>query len=663
MMGVAKLRIIVSLFLLFSFSISAIDRSAVEYYQMGQEEFYKSNYYLAIDYFKEALLDNPSYLEAILALSYGYFMLEEYDEANRYIEEARRYGRNNLNLLNLQARILIGQNDLAQAREIFMTVLNQEPNNLDANLGIAEIDLITGNLSSGANRYQRSLRLAPESRRALLSLVLLYDSEENYSVAEEYIRLALSYHANNPEVYYQAALHYLKMGNLDLAVYYGEYATQLSPNMIDAFLLTGYIHLNREDYNSAIESFMNCLQIDQTNGITLYLLGLTYQYMGMNDEALYAFETSLYYNPDDEIARLALENYLIDDLSAPTMIRTEYAQSHWQSALEFERNYYYEKSLREFRRARKIDLTNFELWKDYADILFRLGYRGKYYESLKAMETLGYADEQFQEELNLLNHSVEDLIYKEWGILQYEQESKPYNVTLFSYINSNTLHYNFEPVITDYVQYLLEIDSQLDVTVGNSQITTFSEAFRMARQQESDYFIIMSYSETERTFHCRAEIYLSRTGAPLTTLSILRTGNRNVVGALEKVSQEISDSFPIRGQLIVRDRDRGIVNLGRYHGISEGDQFVIIKKDRANLISEDRFFSYQPQDLIATFTVESVEEEIAIGSIDNIATFDLLSIGDDMFLVGEEWFEEFSEIDQSNIPMDQELINQLLKLY
>jgi tetratricopeptide (TPR) repeat protein len=65
------------------------------------------------------------------------------------------------------------RNDLAVARENYERVLVREPNNRDALLGLAAIDLRTGNVETAGTRYVRLLELDPRDPYAVAGLTAL----------------------------------------------------------------------------------------------------------------------------------------------------------------------------------------------------------------------------------------------------------------------------------------------------------------------------------------------------------------------------------------------------------------------------------------------------------------------------------------------------------
>ena len=163
-------------FILFLFaSLSAFPQDARSAYQDGLRAQATEDYALAVEKFKEALTDNPSYGEPMVGLAQAFLAMAEYDEAYKYVAMALVGDRNNPDLAVLEGRIKIGQGDTTGARSLFNSVLADQPNNAEARMGLAEADIADGRLRTALSGYAQIVKLAPESTPAILSLAQLSD--------------------------------------------------------------------------------------------------------------------------------------------------------------------------------------------------------------------------------------------------------------------------------------------------------------------------------------------------------------------------------------------------------------------------------------------------------------------------------------------------------
>ena len=618
--------------LLISLPLFSQDREAIDLYRQGQSALRRQDYYGAIDSLQEALRLNPAYLDVILALADAYFRIEEYEEAYNYIEKAALYGENDISLINMKARILVGREDLTQAEELFRSVLTKEPNNLEANLGLAEIALLRGDDRQGEDQYRKSLILAPESRRALLSLALLYDREGNGEEAEKYLNLALTYHSRDPEVHIALAEHYLRTGDVERASYFAQNGARIAPDRSSPFRLLGQAFMEEEKWSQAVDPLINALSKNPRDITLLYMLSQCYIEMNMDQAALKLLDKALKLDPENEIVRITMEQFLINNPTTSADQRNELSAYHRTRGQDFESSLYYGKAYGEYRRSRWIDPYDWEGWQSYGRILKLLGYPGKYLNTLQAMKASGYDDASFQERLTLLEHRKEKDLGDQWGVDQYNLEGFPYTLALYTRYSDRLVHTGSEQVLSDYLKFMMLRYSSLDPSL-RTRIRTFSQAFSDARSQGSDYFVILDYSETERTFLCLAELYLTTTGAKVGEYRVMRTGKNRIAQTMEKMAGDLESSFIPRAKVISLEGNRLILGLGRFQSAAVDSKALLFKKGTVDLISGGDGIDYLKDDLLGEVTIIQVDEEISLGEINRYSLFDLISTGDELYFL------------------------------
>ena len=102
------------------------------------------------------------------------------------LRDALNQSPNNLSLLLLYGRACLEELHLDEAREIFTRALEQDPEQTDAQLGIAKVSFMEGNTSGAAVRAERVLFLEPDNVQAHLLLSRVFLSEEDRAKAIEH---------------------------------------------------------------------------------------------------------------------------------------------------------------------------------------------------------------------------------------------------------------------------------------------------------------------------------------------------------------------------------------------------------------------------------------------------------------------------------------------
>jgi transitional endoplasmic reticulum ATPase len=102
------------------------------------------------------------------------------------LRDALNQSPNNLSLLLLYGRACLEELHLDEAREVFTRALEQDPDQTDAQLGIAKVLFMEGNTSGAAVRAERVLFLEPDHVQAHLLLSRVFLSEGDRTKAIEH---------------------------------------------------------------------------------------------------------------------------------------------------------------------------------------------------------------------------------------------------------------------------------------------------------------------------------------------------------------------------------------------------------------------------------------------------------------------------------------------
>lgn len=170
------------------------------------------------------------------------------------------------------------------------------------------------------------------------------------------------------------------------------------------------------------------------------------------------------------------------------------------------------------------------------------------------------------------------------------------------------------------------------IKANELEFESFDKVFSESREAGADFFLILTFFESERTFQIDGELYLARTGSLLKRYSVFRTGNDRIKEALIRFSTQIRESFPLRGALLAREFDRGVINLGTLQQIKEGDSFVIIKKGKLRYKPDSIDFSFKEEDVLGSLTISRTDENLSEGTIKRSSFFDRINPGDELIL-------------------------------
>jgi tetratricopeptide (TPR) repeat protein len=613
-------------------SVLAVNaETPLEFYRHGRILQLSGNYYQAIEAYKSALDVNPYYFEPLLGLSECYYQLEEFEESIILIDEAVKFGKRRPEVYILKGKILISLGKIEDAIAQFEEALKIEPNNIDARLGYAELEIARGKPNLAAEKFLETLKVAPYNRAALLSLAIIFDSFDNHQRAKEYLRTALKYHGEDAQVQLITAYHYLDNDNMELAGHHATLAVQIEPSYIEALLLQGNLLLDQGEYLKAISAAEQILVINRDHNLAWYLKGTAHERLGETDKAILSLRMSIRSAPADEISRIALEIAAREHLDIEDPLREEIAEFHFSKGSGYEDRNFFSKARYEYRRGLQIAPFSEKGRLKYAEILNKIGFHAKYVAELGVIIDLGLADTKTRD-LHEIHSSLEtDSIPNRWNINQFEIEKNRLVFSLFYENNiNNVIHYGIEGYTASVLHDLMTATERIDFREPPAGVGGFSEAFRGARESGSDYFILLSVVETAREFSIEGKVYLSRSGNPVQTLRTFNTGDDRVALSLLKIYQDTVDIVPLRGELILREFEKGLIDLGIEDGIEPENELVIVRKGNLVLKRDSTEFLYDPVDVLGTFTVTEVDDLVSEGIIEHSGFYDVVTSGDEV---------------------------------
>jgi tetratricopeptide (TPR) repeat protein len=598
-------------------------------YRAGSAAQASEDYPLAVESYLAALAANPAYLEPMAGLAESFFLMEEYDEALRWVTEALRHDRESPALAVLQARVLVGLGKPAEARTRLQAILAHRPNDLEARLALAECDIAEGKAKSALAEYARTLRLAPESRAALLSLAMLSESGGDAPAAARYYELALRSHPSDPGVRLAAASWEAGRGRLDAAEAHARTALSLAPSLDRARVALGAILLRRGRPAEAAELLREVVAADRDNAAAWYALGQAWRAAGDPARAVSAFASGLAASPGDEVCRLGQESTLMESLKLDDPARRRAAGYHLEQGSLMEGSNAVEQALAEYRRALVLDPTWADARAAYARLYRAMGFPGKYLSELRVIATLGSPGPRISDEIEALASELADSLPAAWGVDQHNLDRRRFVVPVYTVPSANRLlHPGSDEDLAGLFSSMLSRFDAVSVPDAPRGVAGFDQAFRAARGSGSDWFVLLGLEESERSFTVTADLHLSRTGARVARVPVFRTGNGRVRDSFLRACAGLAGRLPVRGTLIARRLDRGLVDLGRLQGVKPGDTLLVVRKGATRLSNVGIALAWEPGDVLGTIALESVDEGVAEGTIARRGYFDAVNTSD-----------------------------------
>ncbi len=636
---------------------STQELSAQALYEKGLEAYNHLDYFNAYEYYHTAIKQNENYLEPIKGLAYLLFDMGQYGQALEYVTRAQKLDLYNLDLLNLEGRIYIGLAEFDKANDIFTRVLSEEPNNIDAKLGITDLDVVYGTWQKAIKGYENILKSYPESIRAMLSLIIIYDEILNEAGAESFIHNAITLYPNDVSVRYLIASHYRKYGKLDKAEEHAKITLRLDPDYRDAALLLAYIYLDSGKEKEAIELLLPFSQIFPKDYILFYTLATAYEKDNQIEEAINIYYKTLEIRNSDEITRHALEQCIIENSEFTDENRTFLANYHFDIGDQYNRDSNVKAFYQSYRKGLQIKNKDYEGLKGYAQYFKINKINNRFYNIYEELSKMDPNDRDVKDQLNIYRRHISKTVSKRWKLDSTSFMRDEYQLSFFVKNSpQQVIHYNTQNHIYNAFTHIMNSYLNINQKEGGV-VNDFAQAFKMANENGSDYFFILDVIEKERSLHIQVDIYFAKSGILLDSFSLLETGNHRIQSALTYISEKISTSLPLQGTLARFQFDKGICNLGITDGLEVGDELLIIRKGFLGQGTKGFSFDYEDKNVLGTFSVTAVDDIMSEGEVKNRFYYDLINEGDHIIQVPNETVD--FELGQY-IPPD--LYKELLKL-
>ncbi|HPQ15835.1 MAG TPA: tetratricopeptide repeat protein, partial [Bryobacteraceae bacterium] len=204
-------------------------------------------------------------------------------------------------------------------------VLKLEPGNIGARLIRSSALAAVGNRDQARQELEATLKMAPESREALIQLGMLNLADRRYSEAEKIFTKL--YEADRDDLRGLMGLSetYAGQGNYDRAMQLLEKELARRPGTAQIQLALGNLAYRAKRYDQAVRNYQEILKQQPNDGGVYLRLGETYRVMGDTKSAMDAFRRAKELLPSDAQPALQLA-LLLDSAGQYEDARSVYEQ-------------------------------------------------------------------------------------------------------------------------------------------------------------------------------------------------------------------------------------------------------------------------------------------------------------------------------------------------
>lgn len=629
-------RIVAGLLLCLTVSLFS-DSGPIEKFREGEFFYLSGDYYQAVDYYLSAVAANPNYGAALTGLVQCYIKLEEYEEALRMLEEARRVTGRDLSLSAMEARILIGLHRPDEAEQKINDFLNEEPQNSEALYSRALLEIYRDNLPSALASLNLILTAYPGDERSLLTSAVISDSLGRFAEANQFYRKLLTLPYQSAQVHYYLARHFFRQGEYREAASQADQGLSKSDGYLDLIVLKARIYLEQGEFERGAHFLEEALILKPDAQDLWYLLGATHESLNRFEQAYYAYSQVLDLQSDDEFARFALEDLLIlfsDDRDPRRKLAAEY---HFQLGAEYSDALLNHRAGWEFRRSVQLAPYFSDYRFEWSMSLLEQGFKDKFVSNLDFIKAIDPNHQNASDYFDIYSVEVANGLSSQWEYDPFLNDRElPVIYTAALDSQTDIRHHNGDTLVLHLLNDSLKSSDRLRIVSENNPVDNFSMAFSQARKVNADYFVLFSIKEQERLVSLSADIYLSSTGSHYGSVVQRRGGNNRLSSAVYYLTRDLISRFPVYGRLVSRDVDQGLVNLGSIDGILPDTELFVLREGSRLIHKVYDPFPWTSEDVVGRIIVSSSDDLLSQGRLVFEGSHDRINVNDYVFLLPDD---------------------------
>jgi tetratricopeptide (TPR) repeat protein len=269
---------------------------------------------------KNILIDNPGNINARLLLGGLYLNMKDYKNAiGEYEKVIELDPSNSVSYLYL-GTIYAENKNYEKAFEIFKNLINIHPDHLTGNYYLAKILTEMKRYEEAEESFKKTLAIKPLFEPALIDLGLLYEKQKKTDRTIEIYKSYIDIHPTGINVRIKLGEIFLREHKLNEAEKEFKEILTINNNR-EARLNLGYVYLEKNQYEQAIDAFLLLLKGNPHDHRARYLLASTYEEKKVHNQAIEEFkmipvDSELYGNAQIQIGMILKKGGKIDEAIA-----------------------------------------------------------------------------------------------------------------------------------------------------------------------------------------------------------------------------------------------------------------------------------------------------------------------------------------------------------
>jgi tetratricopeptide (TPR) repeat protein/peroxiredoxin len=165
-------------------------------------------------------------------------------------------------VLNLAGKFWLRQVKTAEARQLFASAVELDPQSAEAHYNLATAELMSGNRFAAIAAYREAIRFNPGYADAHLALGRLLLEQVNWEDSERHLRQALAANRRLAPAYVYLAAIQARQSQPHGAMESLRQALKIQPNLVDAHTALGDLLVAQRDLSTAVMHYAQAVKID-----------------------------------------------------------------------------------------------------------------------------------------------------------------------------------------------------------------------------------------------------------------------------------------------------------------------------------------------------------------------------------------------------------------
>ncbi len=572
-------------------------KTALYYNEAGWLLLQSGESYKALTQFKNALTQNPAYLEAKNGLAQCYLRNSAFQNALKLFGEVVQKDPQNEKALIGLGDAYTGLGDYDKAIDQYEKVLELYKENISAHYGLARIFYRLNRNLWAERKIETILKLNPYHYETLLLYAEIKNATGNKEEAAELINKAITSREDFPDAYIASGKllinNYVHELNDDLLLKSTEMlnrAVAISPDSYDVYINLALISAIQKDYNGAIAYYKKAIDLNGDDPVLNYNYAVVYKLADdqKNSQTLYRKAYNL--QKENDIIQNGYENFLIyNDFPIGNPDRSDFSDYHFHKYSVLQNKSFSDYALYHLRRSILLNPMKKESHEKLLEYYSAKNFNYYYIEELKTLQRL-YPSAESE---NLLNIAVIKRRNTLYGIENFNEDSYERSVPkilIMDFQNNENIsaHYFAGKILADNINFAIGQYGRLEPVewsvrnkiindvLKNSVIPDYEFIDKLFDYQKEnvnviDYVVFGDFSDYDNRVDISVKIMDYKTGIIISQKDFFSNEKDYLSRVSFLAATHIYNSIPFTGKIIKQKDDAIVVNLGLYDGLNTGD--------------------------------------------------------------------------------------------